>query len=441
MQRSEERLRFRRYSAVCTHGKELSRVLRLKEIIMNLIFIAPNFPENYRHFCDRLHRSGVNVLGIGDAPYDSLSETVRNSLTEYYKVDSLEDYDQVYRAAAYLAFRHGRIDWIESNNEYWLRLDARLRQDFNVTTGIRPDELALWQSKAAMKPVYKSAGIPSARQHHVSTIEAARAFLDETGGYPVFAKPNVGVGASDTYRIENDDDLEAFFKASAGHDYVMEEFVVGDIYSYDAICDSNGDPLFESSFMCINVADSVNNGTEVVYYVLPEVPEQLREYGRKALKGFKVRSRFVHFEFFRLTEARKGLGDVGDFVGLEVNMRPAGGFTPDMMNFSHSADVYQIWADMVTTGARQDGNRGPDRWCVYAGRKDQFTHTHTHDEILARYEGKIVMCERMPEIFSTAMGSQMYVALMDTEDEVREYVRYILDDQAEIVIPSLFKAQ
>ena len=289
---------------------------------MNFIFIAPNFPENYRHFCDRLHRNGVTVLGIGDAPYDSLSDTVKNALTEYYKVDSLEDYSQVYRAVAFLAFRYGRIGWIESNNEYWLELDAKLRRDFNVTTGVMPDELALWKSKAAMKPVYRSAGIPSARQHHVSTIEAARGFLDEIGGYPVFAKPNVGVG---------------------------------------------------------------------------------------------------------------------DFVGLEVNMRPAGGFTPDMINFSHSTDAYQIWADMVSTGTSSGRKNGPDRWCVFASRKDRFTHVHTHDEILSRYDGKIVMCQRMPDIFSGAMGNQMYVALLDTEDEVRDYVEFILDEQARIVIPSLYK--
>ena len=406
---------------------------------MNFIFIAPNFPENYRHFCDRLHRNGVTVLGIGDAPYDSLSDTVKNALTEYYKVDSLEDYSQVYRAVAFLAFRYGRIDWIESNNEYWLELDAKLRRDFNVTTGVMPDELALWKSKAAMKPVYKSAGIPSARQHHVTTIEAAREFLDEIGGYPVFAKPNVGVGADSTYKIESDEDLQAFFDETSGYDYVMEEFVVGDIYSYDAVCDVNGDPLFESSFMCINVADAVNNGTETVYYVLPEVPEQLRGYGRKALKEFKVKSRFIHFEFFRLTEAKKGLGEVGDFVGLEVNMRPAGGFTPDMINFSHSTDAYQIWADMVSTGTSSGRKNGPDRWCVFASRKDRFTHVHTHDEVLSRYDGKIVMCQRMPDIFSGAMGNQMYVALLDTEDEVREYVQFILDEQAKIVIPSLYK--
>ena len=405
---------------------------------MNFVFIAPNFPDNYRHFCDRLSKNGVTVLGIGDAPYDSLSESLRNSLTEYYKVDSLEDYDQVMRAVAFFIFKHGRIDWIESNNEYWLDLDARLRRDFNVTSGVWPDELALWKSKAAMKPVYSAAGIPSARQHHVSTVEAARLFIDEIGGYPVFAKPNIGVGASETFRIENDEMLAAFFEAASGIDYVMEEFVTGDIYSYDAICDSNGDPLFESSFMCINVADSVNNGTEVVYYVLPEVPSQIRDYGRRALKGFNVRSRFVHFEFFRLTEGRPGLGSPGDFVGLEVNMRPAGGYTPDMINFSHSADVYQIWADMICCDASVRSWNGPDRWCVFVSRKDKFVHRHTHEEILARYGGRIVMCERMPEIFSLAMGNQMYTSLLDTEEEVREFVSYILDEQAEIVIPSLY---
>jgi hypothetical protein len=55
-----------------------------------------------------------------------------------------------------------------------------------------------------------------------------------------------------------------------------------------------------------------------------------------------------------------------------------------------------------------------------------------------RYGDKIVMCLRMPEIFSTAMGNQMYTALLDAEDEVREYVQFILDEQAQIVMPSLY---
>lgn len=55
----------------------------------------------------------------------------------------------------------------------------------------------------------------------------------------------------------------------------------------------------------------------------------------------------MHFEFFRLLKDHEGLGRKGELIGLEVNMRPSGGISPDMMNFSQSTDVYKIWADMI----------------------------------------------------------------------------------------------
>ena len=60
---------------------------------MNFIFISPYFPHTYWNFCDRLHKNGVNVLGIGDTEYDALEPQLKASLTEYYKVNSLENYD------------------------------------------------------------------------------------------------------------------------------------------------------------------------------------------------------------------------------------------------------------------------------------------------------------------------------------------------------------
>ena len=51
---------------------------------MNFVFISPQFPQSYWNFCDRLKARGVNVLGIGDTPYDELSKELRHSLTEYY---------------------------------------------------------------------------------------------------------------------------------------------------------------------------------------------------------------------------------------------------------------------------------------------------------------------------------------------------------------------
>ena len=393
---------------------------------MNFVFISPNFPHTYWQFCDRLKRNGFNVLGIGDCSYDALEPDLKRSLTEYYKVDSMENYDSMYRAVAFFAFKYGKIDWLESNNEYWLEQDARLRQDFNIGTGVQPDELKLWKSKSAMKPVYKKAGIPTARNHKITNITAARKFLKEIGGYPVIVKPDVGVGAEDTWKLENDSDLKNFFDNKPDVPYVMEEFVYGNIYSYDAICDSNGDPLFENScWFPPSVADLVNKGLELTYYALKEVPEQLREYGRKALKAFKVRSRFVHFEFFRLTQARKNLGEIGDFVGLEVNMRPAGGYTPDMMDFAHQTDVYQIYADMVTSDKRLLKASGNDRFCVYAAKKDIHKYAHTRDEIMAKYGGSIVMAERMPDVLSGAMGNEMFTAVLESEDEVKEFAGFV----------------
>ena len=40
---------------------------------MNFVFFSPHFPANGADFCDRLRKAGATVLGIGDAPYVSLS--------------------------------------------------------------------------------------------------------------------------------------------------------------------------------------------------------------------------------------------------------------------------------------------------------------------------------------------------------------------------------
>ncbi len=391
---------------------------------MNFVFISPNFPRTYWQFCDCLRNNGINVLGIGDSPYDGLEEPLKAALTEYYRVDSLEDYGQVYRAAAFFAFKYGRIDWIESMNEYWLEQDARLRKDFNVTTGIQPDRIGFIKEKSLMKEIYLKAGIPTARQSIVSDREAGRAFVEKVG-YPVIVKPNIGVGAANTWKLENDSDFEAFYDGLPEVPYVMEEFIEGIICSYDAITDSRCEPLFESMTVWPPVMDIVNKDLDLMYYTCPRVPEGLRTLGRKAVRAFGVDRRFVHLEFFRLTKARRGLGEVGDFAALEVNMRPAGGYTPDMMNFAHSTNVYQIYADMVAYDSRRKAE-GPEHfYCVYASRKDGHVYARTHEEIMVRYGADMVMQEEMPPMNWPQMGRYMYTARLRTKKEAEAFIRFV----------------
>ncbi|MBQ3766932.1 MAG: ATP-grasp domain-containing protein [Bacteroidales bacterium] len=392
---------------------------------MNFIFISPNFPQTYWNFCERLRRHGVTVLGIGDAPYESLAPELKANLNDYYFVQSLEDYDQAFRAVAWYSHRYGKIDWLESNNEYWLETDARLRTDFNITSGVQLKDIAKFKSKAAQKVYYAKGNVPTARQHKVTTLEAAKAFLEEVG-YPVIVKPEVGVGAEATYKVSTDAELNAFFATRPAVPYVMEEFVTGDIYSYDAIVDSHGNPLFESSaHFPPSVMDVVIENLDMPYYVLPEVPEQLKERGRATLKAFGVKSRFVHFEFFRLTKARKGLGKVGDFVGLETNMRPAGGYTPDMMNYAHSTDVYTIWADMVAADKRLLPESGDDHWCAYYGRRDAHSYVHNDNDVLYRYGGQMAMTGRIPAALAPDLGERMFMAHIRSERELEEYFKYL----------------
>ena len=392
---------------------------------MNFVFISPHFPRTYWLFANRLKRNGVNVLGIGDCPYDGLEDNVRDSLTEYYYVQDMKDYEQVFKAVAFFSFKYGKIDWLESNNEFWLELDARLRTDFHITTGEQYADIGRIKKKSSMKEYYKKAGIPTARLHMVSTIEAAREFIKQVG-YPVIVKPDVGVGANDTYELKNEDDLKDFFADDHNISYVMEEFVPGKILSYDAILDNKSQPLMEA---CTewppSIVNIVNEKLDLAYFVRADVPEILKNAGRATINAFGVKSRFVHLEFFQLEHDKEGLGKAGDFVGLEVNMRPAGGYTSDMMNYARSMDVYQIWADMVTDNRRIQADTHENYFCVYAGRRDQFSYVHSPEEISKKYGNNIVTAERMAELNVPRMGNQGYIVKLKTETEVHEFIKFV----------------
>lgn len=395
---------------------------------MNFIFISPAFPTHYWKWCEALRRNGVTVLGISDTSYDELCPELKSALTEYYRVTNMEDYDQMYRAVAYFAHKYGRIDWIESNNEYWLEQDARLRTDFNVTTGLKSDKIMKIKEKSEMKKVYAEGGIRTARQiRGCEGLKRALKFATEAG-FPLFVKPDIGVGASDSYKIEDEAALLHFFEKDNCADYVIEEFVTGDICTYDAIYNSKGEPLVESMCVCPpSIADIVNDNLDSIYHVEQEINENLRFWGRQTVKAFDVRSRMVHLEFFRLDRPRKGLGNKGDFVALEVNMRPGGGFTPDMINYAHNVDIYEIWAEMVAYDERRMPDPHDDYFCAFAGRRDNVEYQHSHDDILARYNGALKMWEHIPAIMAGAMGDQSYIARFRTREEMQEFFDYVCD--------------
>ncbi|STZ75657.1 ATP-grasp domain-containing protein [Bergeriella denitrificans] len=383
---------------------------------LNFVMISPHFPTNFETFAVRLHERGIRTLGIADAPYESLSDTLRNALTEYYRVDNMEDYDQVYRAVAFFAHKYGRIDRIESHNEYWLELDAALRTDFNVP-GYKSADMQPIKTKSQMKAVFRSIGLKVARGRVFKNDEDARELAAELS-FPVIIKPDSGVGASDTYKIRSAADLEAFFGSRNPHtEYIMEEFIDGDIITFDGLADKNGKIVFHAGLEYSEaVLDTVEQDNDMFYYVPRDISPDLVALGQKCVDAFKIRERFFHFEFFRV----KGSGEL---MPLEINCRPPGGLTIDMWNYANDFDVFREYAHIVQDNTFRADITHP--WnVVYIARKASKPYAHTTAEVCARYPDNIISVQRVPGVFAKIMGEEGILARTETLAHMHEIVHF-----------------
>lgn len=390
---------------------------------MNCVFLSPHFPPQYHRFCRQLKLAGAHALGIGDAAYDSLPVEVHESLTEYYQVERMDNYDQLIRACGHFTHRWGKIDRIDSLNEFWLATEARLRDDFNVF-GVRSQDIGMIRHKSQMKEQFRQAGVPVAAGRVVHTLEEARALVAETG-YPVVAKPDAGVGALDTFRLDSDDDLVRFFLHKPAVDYIIEAFVQGTIISFDGLCDATGNPVFRTAHVFSQgIMETVNEARHIAYYSLRDIPPALEDAGLRCLQAFRVQERFFHIEFFHTG------GD--NFTALEVNMRPPGGFTTDMFNYACDIDIYRIWAELLVHG-RTAVDFERKYHCCYASRKNGLSYTHSHEQIVSRYGDCICQIDQVPGVFASALGDVGYIFRTQDFAHLQEIIGFIHQTSVEEV--------
>ncbi len=382
---------------------------------MNIVYLSPHFPHQYHRFCWHLKQAGANVLGIGDAPYDHLNAEVRDSLTEYYRIDDMHNYDALVRACGFFTHKYGKIDRFESLNEYWLNTEARIRDDFNIF-GVRGRDIDDIRRKSRMKDKFREADVPVPQGRVVQTMEDARWLISETG-YPVVAKPDAGVGALDTYRLDNDEDLVNFFAGKPAIEYMMEEFVSGTIYSFDGLADRNGNLVFYTAHLFSQgIMETVNEARHIYYYSLREIPPALEALGRRCIKAFKVSERFFHIEFFQTAP--------DTYTALEVNMRPPGGFTTDMFNYACDINIYRIWAELLVH-QRTEITFARRYHCCYASRKNNHRYLYGHEDIMARYGKFMIQVASVPGVFSSALGDIGYIFRSADLDDIFEIVNYI----------------
>ena len=392
--------------------------------IMNFVFISPNFPKIYSHFVRALSDKGIRVIGIGDEPYSSLNDELKTYLAEYCYVSDMNNLDWMRNTLRYIEGKYGHIDYLESNNEYWMENDARFRDEFYIESGYHFEELQQYKCKSSMKKYFSEAGVKVARYILVSDLEKSLKFVSEVG-YPVFAKPDNGVGAAETYKITNEDELKAFHADKHKDTYIMEEYIEGYIVSFDGIANENADVViaFNETFPT-PIATVVRENKDVYYYAKSDMPKEFREMGERVVKAFNIRSRCFHIEFFCLTEAKKGIAKKGEIIALEANLRSPGGETPVLLNLVSGTNYYETYANMIKNQVGKLDNV-TNKIAMSVNRKNNYKYVESVKDIYNFYKNNIVVHGYYPPSFRDAMGDEYFIALFDNMDDALRFQTFV----------------
>ncbi len=381
------------------------------------LLLSPHYPPRLYPFARALRENGFLTVAIGDVSRDDLRSELQDSLAEYLPqslhcysargVIDEERYEPIYRAVAGLIYRHGRLAGVESFNEFWLPLEARLREDFNLP-GPRPAELATLIRKSRMKEVFRQAGVPVVPGQLITDLPQILDFLQTE--QTIIIKPDIGVGASDTHKIASRTEAETFWdNRDTQTVYYMERFISGpdrELLSFDGITDIDGNILFSVVHPCNDGLLEVVNGGVLAYHCLKqsEIDPVLRRLGTATIQGFGLRRRFFHLEFFRVGKT---------YYGIEINTRPPGVVTLDMDNHAFGIDLWSAWA-RAWKGNTQPVTCTRDSICAYVARVNRLSYRLSHEEVLERYARQIVFWTPMD---GPVMGDLAYLLRVDDHAE------------------------
>ncbi len=373
-------------------------------IFVNLIYLSAHYPPHFESFPVELAKNGARVWAVTDLRQEELSSRLRHHIQGHIQVDSLHNYGAVLDKCRRLAQSVGEIHFVESNLESWLDLEAILREDLGVP-GLWPQQLQKFKHKSLMKQVFTQAGIPVALGIRPSCTEDVMSFVQQVG-FPLILKPDVGVGAQKTYRLNSQLDLDPLAeKISASGSWstcFLEQHVLGTVESFDGFCDHGGNIVYYTTHtQSAGVREIVHDKLDFYIYSMISHPPDLIEAGFSTIKAFQVKAKFFHLEFFRTPDNR--------LVGLEINLRPPGGRMLDMMNYGAEIDCYRAWASTLLN------NRFPyayeQKWhCMHISRRENFRYRHQMTEALNKFQDLILTHGELDPASAMAMGKEYVLA-------------------------------
>ena len=313
---------------------------------MHVIFIAPHFPANQRSFVRALKEIGCRVSGIIDVEYKYVDSEVKSYLDDYEEVPSVTSLDAVTGAVQRLQKRGPWVHYLEAAVEAHVLVCAKVRERCNIP-GLPFDVVERCRDKVVMKKYLRDRGFPVARDAAVNNAKEARVASQHVG-YPLILKPRSGAGASATYRINSNRDLEWAIKDASLDKYnqecTIEQFLEGHEGFYDTLT-INGKVVFESiSHYYPNVLTAMRTRDVAAQICVTnrvdwDSYDELRLFGRKVISALGITTAATHMEWFFGNEGLKF---------SEIACRPPGVSVWDLFCAINDLDLYKMWARAVS---------------------------------------------------------------------------------------------
>ena len=369
---------------------------------MHVIFVAPHFPANQRSFVRALKEIGCRVTGIIDVAYQYVDSEVKSYLDDYEEVPSVTSLDAVTHAVQKIQARGPWVHHLEAAVEAHVLVCAKVREICKIP-GLPFSVVERCRDKVVMKNYLRERGFPVARDAAVNNGKEARIAAKKVG-YPLILKPRSGAGASATYRVNSNRDLELAIQDAQldrfNQECTIEQFLEGHEGFYDTIT-HNGKVIFESvSHYYPNVLTAMRTrdvAAQICVTNRVDWPsyKELRVFGRKVISSLGITTAATHMEWFFGSEGLKF---------SEIACRPPGVSVWDLFCAINDIDLYKMWARAVS-GAQI--HQKPSR--KYAGgmisirpNKDGRVSGYTGiEEIEKRYGHNIIKAYLPPKGSST----------------------------------------
>jgi biotin carboxylase len=334
-------------------------------------------------FLRECRRQGCRVLLLTD---ETLRDAgwPRESIDEFFYITRGMPEADIRKGLAHVA-RTERIDRIVALDDFDVEMAAMLREYLQLP-GMGQTTARGFRDKLAMRTRARAAGIPCPGFIHVLNHAAIHEWTSHVPP-PWVLKPRSQAAAIGIRKLHSAGELwQAIEGLGDAHaDYLVEQFVGGDVYHVDAIVADGGQRFASVSRYGTPPMAVAHEGGIFVTRTLPDtdpaVPA-LRDLNARVLDELDLARGVSHTEFIRSED--------GTWYFLETSARVGGAYIVDVVEAATGINLWREWA-RIELAAGTDVYQLPEPAKKHAGivlslarQEDPDTSAYTAPEIVQR---------------------------------------------------------